>query len=165
MRIKQGADMANVWGWIKAHKIWTGVIAFILIAVFAGGGQNPAPSTSSDTNRVATPKYELIGEYGQGGRIYLISPEDATEKKLTSIGKELDKKFGSDAFARIGIFIDRDQAKIATDPLKAAGLEGEAGDAYDRAYVAQFNINKDTGLKQFVIYLQGLDGPQKEIKL
>lgn len=164
--------------WIKNHKILTGALAFILIVIIAGiAGSGDKKTTSSSQPSTITqttapkpaeqqpsvPKYDLVGEYGQGGRVYVISPSDATEAKLTLIGKDLDKKFGSDSFARISIFTVKSQAQImANNPLDAANLEGKAAAAYDKAYVAQFNINQSTSLKQFTIMLNGQD---KEVSL
>jgi hypothetical protein len=170
--------------WIKRHKVLTGLIVLILLIVVAGaagGGdkktkQNNQTASTTQTpanqqnqpktqtvKQPTVPKYELVGEYGQGGRVYVIAPSDASEEKLTLIGKDLNKKFGSDSFARIGIYTDKSQAQImANNPLAAANLEGAAADAYDKAYVAQFNINKNTGLKQYTIMLNGQD---KEITL
>jgi hypothetical protein len=165
--------------WIKAHKLLSAIIAtivIIIIAGIAGGGKNKnnesadnTTATSSQSSKIqpqiqpTVPKYELVGEYGQGGKAYVITPNEATEDKLTLIGKDLNKRFGSASFARIGIYTDSAQAQIIVDdPLKAANLEGAAAAAYDKAYVGQFNINKSTGLKQFVIYL---NGSSKEIKL
>jgi len=173
--------------WVKVHKVWSAVIAFfvfvVIVGAFGGGDKTKQNNTTATpTQPVATktestpkttttttqpqqtvPKYDLVGEYGQGGKVYVISPADATEDKLTLIGKDLDKKFGSDTFARIGIYTDKSQAQImANNPLDAANLEGAAADAYDKAYVAQFNVNKNTGLKQFTITL---NGQSKDIKL
>jgi len=168
--------------WIKAHKVWSAVIAVLIIIVIAGavgGGkdknktENNTATTSKPTSEQTTsqpqqsqpavPKYELVGTFGNGGKAYVISPSDATEEKLTLIGKDLNKRFGSDSFARIGIYTDRSQAQIIVDdPLKPANLEGAAADAYDKAYVAQFNVNKSTGLRQYTIYL---NGSTKEVSL
>jgi hypothetical protein len=167
--------------WIKSHKILAGIIAVVILIVIAGlaGGNDkkktenntpsPTPTTTQQTNsqptqaQSAVPKYELVGEYGNGGKAYVISPTDATQEKLTLIGKDLNKRFGSDSFARIGIYTDRAQAQIiVNNPADAANLEGAAADAYDKAYVAQFNVNKSTRLKTYVIYL---NGSSKEVKL
>jgi len=165
--------------WIKTHKIWSAVIAIILIIIIAGaaGGNKKNPTTTASNSKSSTqqpattqpqtpeaaPDYQLIGTFGQGGKAYVISPADATEAKLTLIGKDLNKKFGSDDFARIGIYTDRSQAQIiVNDPNQPANLEGTAADAYDKAYVAQFNVNKNTNYKQYVIYL---NGSQKEVTL
>jgi len=168
--------------WVKAHKIWSAVIAFFILVIIigaTGGDKNkqenktsaPAQSTTTQQPEAqakpqpepSVPKYDLVGEYGQGGKVYVISPSDATEEKLTLIGKDLNKRFGSETFARIGIYTDKAQAQImANNPLDAANLEGAAADAYDKAYVAQFNVNKNTDLKQFTVTL---NGESKEIKL
>lgn len=168
--------------WIKSHKIATGIVAFVvlILIIAAGGGDKSKTKQESTTTPAQTqtpkqeavtqkpaepvvPKYNLVGEYGQGGKAYVIAPSDATEDKLTLIGKDLYKRFGSETFARIGIYTDKAQAQIIVDdPLTAANLEGAAADAYDKAYVAQFNINKNSGLKQFVIFPMGQN---KEIKL
>ncbi len=168
--------------WIIKHKIWSGVIAFFVLIVIVGAASGddtkqenntPAPAQSAATQQAETqakpqpeptvPKYELVGEYGQGGKVYVISPADATEEKLTLIGKDLNKQFGSETFARISIFTDKTQAQImANNPLDAANLEGAAADAYDKAYVAQFNVNKNSDLKEFTIML---NGQTKEVSL
>lgn len=109
-----------------------------------------------------TPRYYLVSTYGQGGRTYVIDSADATEDKLTLIGKDLNKLFGSDDMARIGIYTDPQQAQIGVDSTQVAALQGEADKAYDNAYVAQLNINKSTNLKQFFVYL---NGSTKEVKL
>lgn len=162
--------------WIKSHKIMAGIIAFIalIVIIAAAGGDKPkqesntvtptqAQTTKQETTEPAIPKYELVGEYGQGGKAYVIAPSDATEDRLTLIGKDLNTRFGSETFVRISIFTDRAQAQtMVDDPLKAASLEGAEADAYDKAYVAQFNVNKNSGLKQFVIFPMG---ENKEIEL
>lgn len=168
--------------WITKHKILSGVIAFLILAVTFGAfgadktkqeDGTTTPSQSETAQQTATqakpqpepsiPNYDLVGEYGQGGRVYVISPADATEDKLTLIGKDLNKRFGAETYARIGIYTDKTQAQIlSNNPIDAANLDGAAADAYDKAYVAQFNVNKNSGLKQYVIYL---NGSQKEIDL
>lgn len=169
--------------WIIRHKVISSVLGVILLLIVIGAisdGSKKTPTTQSNTNastasqvskqekqpKVAppsVPKYDLVGEYGQGGKVYVIAPNDATEAKLTLIAKDLNKRFGSDSFARISIFTDRSQAQIlANNPLDAANLEGAAADAYDKAYVAQFNVNKSSGLKQFTIRL---NGNQKDIAI
>jgi|GEM_PF-6516409 len=159
------------------------IIGIILIVLIVGGVSGGKPKSTPVKSATVTPSvtqtktnsqkeqtpapivpsYTLVGSYGNGGKTYVIDPADATEEKLTLIGKDLNKKFGSDDFARLGIYTDRSQAKIMSDnPLDAANLEGAAADAYDKAYVAQFNVNKSTGLKKFFIFPMG---ENKEIKL
>lgn len=160
--------------WVKEHQALS-VVASVIILVTAlillmafTRGSNPKTATppqptqqseqAVDNTKPAstTPAYELVGEFGQGGKAYVISPSDATEDKLILLGQELDKQFGSSDFARISVYTDKAQAQIiVNDPLGPAALEGAAGEAYDNAYVAQFNVNKNTGLKRFMIYLGG----------
>ncbi len=171
--------------WVKSHKVLACILAFValVIIVSAAGSDKKktenktTPATKPATNsqpsaapqsqpQASVPKYELVGEYGKGGRVYVIAPTDSTEEKLTLICKGLNKKYGSDSFARLSIFTDQAQAQImANNPLDAANLEGNAATAYDKAYVAQLNINKSTGLKQCEIHPNGLDGENKEVKL
>lgn len=155
------------------------ITAVFFVIAFIGGFINSASTIKTDNNQANSqpqaqqteqkpaeptiPQYDLVGEYGQGGKVFVTDPSNATEAQLTLIGKDLDKKYGSSSFARISIFIDKAQAQIlANNPIAPASLEGAAGEAYDKAYVAQFNINKSTGLKEYMIMLNGQD---KQIQL
>lgn len=167
--------------WIKSHKFITGIIVFILLVGIVSSGSNKdenksasktAPTSTSATEQKTTetkaaqpsvnvPSYDLVD--GKSVKVAIISSSDATTEKLTLIGKDLNKRFGSDFIQRIGVFTDKTQAMImASNPLDAANLEGAAANAYDKAYVAQFNVNKSTGLKTYVIMLHG---SQTEVKL
>lgn len=170
--------------WNKEDMVVPGVVAFLVLLVIWNVADNVStkpeqaktPTTQSQTTnskpvlkptttpqQPAVPKYDLVGEFGNGGKAYVIAPGDATIAKLTLIGKDLDKKYGSDDFARIGIYTEREQAQIIVDdPLGPGNLEGDAADAYDKAYVAQFNVNKYSGFKKFFVML---NGKQTEINL
>lgn len=131
--------------------------------------KNTASKTASNQIQPAqpqpsqpAPRYYLVSTYGQGGRTYVIDSADATEDKLILVGKDLNKLFGSDDIARIGIYTDPSQAQIGAESAQATALQGDAAAAYYKAYVAQLNINKSTGLKQFTIML---NGQTKEIQL
>jgi len=168
--------------WIKQHKVKSVIIAFLLIT-FIGflatpkpeqeaqqqAGNNaetitqtkPEPRTET-IKQLESPKYEIVKEFGNAGKAVIISPEDVSEDKLTLLGKELNKKYGSNEFARIGVFTDREQALIHADIDKASSLEGQAATIYDQAYVAQFNVNRNSNLKQYTL---SPTRDAKEIKL
>ena len=153
--------------WVKSHKLWSIVIALVILAIAgaASSGNNKTnenktqvkaepstPATAKQTPQVMLPQYSLVGSSGSV-HVYVISPTDATEEKLTALGKNLYTQFSADNIARISIFTDKAQAKIMADnPLAPADLQGNAATEYDKAYVAQLNTNKNTGLKEYYIY-------------
>lgn len=155
--------------WAKRHKVWTGVIAFFLITFIISAANPPEKkkieqkqSTPSPAQAVreepkqqpaqpSVPKYEVVKEYGVGGKAILIDPTDATDEKLTLLGKELDKKYGKETLVRIGIFTDKKYALISADFDAIDKMSDSESKAYDQAYAAQFNINKNSGLKQYVL--------------
>lgn len=128
----------------------------------SGQSQSAQPQVTQAQAQQPTPRYYLVSTYGNGGRTYVIDSADATESQLTLIGKDLNKLFGSDDMARIGIYTDPSQAQIGADPAQASALQGDAATTYKNSYVAQFNVNKSTNTKQFFVYL---NGSTKEIKL
>lgn len=152
--------------WFVRHKILTVLLGLIVLGIIGSVlPEQQRTSTNQDNAQVNSqtneqsdaapevPQYELVGEFGQGGKVYVIDPADANEERLTLIGKDLNKRFGSDTFARISIFTDRKQATIlADDPGSVLDLEGAAADSYELAFVAQFNINQTTDYKEFIIF-------------
>lgn len=166
--------------WAKRHKIWAAVLATFLLFVIVSAANPPedkpkeqkqSASTSQPTEtkqeqpkpqQPAAPKYEVLKEYGTGGKAVLIDPADASDDKLTLLGKELDKKYGSETLVRIGVFTDRKYALISTDFDAIGNMSDADTKAYDQAYAAQFNVNKNTNFKQYILR-PSLDA--KEIKL
>jgi hypothetical protein len=157
--------------WAKHHKVWSVVIAFFVITIIAGvvnppkdKKAEPAQSTPQQVQPVAqetvqqeqpvqpsVPKYEILKEYGTGGKVMLIDIADATDEKLTLLGKEFDSKYGKDTFTRIGVFTDRKYALISSDIGAIDSMSDTESKEYDQAYVAQFNINKSSNFKQYVL--------------
>lgn len=157
--------------WIKHHKVWSAVIAFFLLALIAGIANPPEEKKAEQQNSPAQnqttqeqshetqsaqstiPKYEIVKEFGtnNSNKAVLISADNAMDEKLVLLGKELNNKYSDSDFIRIGIFTDRQHAETYADIDKVFSLEGDEATAYDNAYVAQFNINKSTGLKEYVL--------------
>lgn len=155
--------------WVKRHKVWSAVIAFFVLMVIVSAANPPEekkteqPQSTAQTQpaqdkpqqaqpaQTTAPKYEVLKEYGTGGKAVLIDPADATDEKLTLLGRELDKKYGNESIVRVGVFTDRKYALISTDFEAIGNMSDADTKAYDQAYAAQFNVNKNSGLKQYIL--------------
>ncbi len=159
--------------WAKRHKVWSSIIAFFVITFIFGSllpepekktdiqqatKPQPAQQTQKPTEQpkqptITTPKYEVVTEFGnnKSNKSVLVSAADATDEKLTLLGKELNSKYGSPSIVRIGIFTDKHYAEVFADFNAIGNLSDTEAKAYDQAYVGQLNINKNSGLKEFVI--------------
>jgi hypothetical protein len=162
-RLNKGMAVAGV--------VMGSVGAFIgLIAglVFLVGLASQTPTPKADTpvaeqpkvSQPTAPEYSVVT--GNGNEAIVISHTDATEEKLILLGKKLNEVYGSKSFARVGVFTDSKYALLSTDTEAVFSLTGDESDAYDASYVAQFNVNKNTGYKQYTITLSG---SSKEVNL
>jgi hypothetical protein len=152
-------------GLFGRHKFLVVLLGLILLTLIlsALGSQN----TTTNPGKTSKPKpdYQLVGEFGPNKDIkaILIDPANATEAKLTAIGKKLDAKYGSADLVRLGVYTDKKQAEIMLkDPLQPLTLKGAAADAYTKAHVAQYTVNKSTNTKTYTIFLHG---SSKEVTL
>ncbi len=138
--------------WIKRHKFLAAIGVFLLCSGLVNLVKHDTPV--SPKNSIRSPKYEVVDTYGRNCMVIVISSNETTDESLVAIGKALNEKFGEDQFVRIGIFTDRTQAKLMSTG-KAPDLTGVAAKKYDNAYVAQFNINQNTGHKRFLVTRDG----------
>jgi hypothetical protein len=145
-------------GFLSRHKFLVVILVLIFLTLLLSA---LGSKDSTDTvKKIAKPKpaYTLVGEStgSKDIKAVLIDPSSANEGKLTAIGKKLDAQYGSADLARIGVYTDKKQAEILVkDPLQTLTLKGAAADAYTKAHVAQYTVNKSTNVKTYTIYLNG----------
>ncbi len=154
----------RILSWIKKHKIATAIIIIILLTFAVvpppddeSGEISQATSSeeqvSDEAQQEAEEKvlYELVSEDGNVKSVVILK-QDPTEEDIKAVGKQIDSEYGDEDFIRIGIFSNKEQATIHTNVDAVLELKGKNAEKYDDAYVAQYNINQATGLKEYILY-------------
>ncbi len=93
-----------------------------------------------------------------------IAPEDATEEKIKMLVEALRKEHATSSIVRISVFTDKEMASHLKDALTGS-VPDAISEPYDRAYVAQYNKNSNTGLEELQIHLGGLREETNTISL
>lgn len=135
---------------------------FLLICVISSFFRSN-DATIQDTT--PTVSYEIAFEQPGSQSVIqaiAIAPEDATEEKIKTLVETLRKEHAVSSIVRISIFTDKEMAAHLKDAL-AGGVPDTISESYDRAYVAQYNKNSNTGLEELQIHLEGLQTESKTI--
>ena len=141
----------------------------IFVSIFDRGGntsstQSPRPATE-DADKIL---YQVVEEWpipnGGYGRAIVISPEHRIEEDMVQLGRQLHRDTYRDRNAFIFIFDD----KVAASNRKAA-LGEQLGkvdlDHFDAHMIGSYTRNGTTGYHTITIFLQGANGPGKQVPI
>jgi len=83
---------------------------------------------------------------------------------MAALGNKLRNDFAAEQIVFVLIFDDMRAAELWDKMLDAAGSLGAREDRfYDKHRIGSYGKNNHSAFHQYIITLQGLDGPQHEI--
>lgn len=171
----------NKFGWFKRHKVWTVVIAFLLIGTLgAAFGEDPkttqmqedkpvqvAEQASQPQATAKTYSYEVVKEYeipnGGHGKVIVTSPDYKNASDMEALGKKLHEDNKNERNAFLFIFTDKKAADLRDKVTSGETLNQADQDFYDKHYVADYRKNANSGIKEFTYRLNGLLGESKTV--
>lgn len=121
---------------------------------------------SSMNDEVTTPPTDAVAQHmpytvvsgSEEGQIIrqavVVSPEAATEENIRALIEDWRSKYTTSSIVSIAVFTDAEMAKYFENA--AVGVPDAVSEQYDRAYIAQYNKNENTGYEELHLHLDGL---------
>ncbi len=121
-----------------------------------------APARAADRACV-TGEYTIV-ETRASMRIVFVPPSCRNLEAMAALGNKLRNDFAAEQIVFVLIFDDMRAAELWDKMLDAAGSLGAREDRfYDKHRIGSYGKNNHSAFHQYIITLQGLDGPQHEI--
>ena len=137
-----------------------GILAAIVLNSLNDARKKVSDSQKTETNQPATPKipYTVIQTWtipngGKGERI-VIDPKYVDFDDMTALGEMLKEDLQNDRNDFISVFTDKKSALLQAN---VANLNNTDGAYLGKHFVGDYTKNANTGLNQFLIYLNGVD--------
>jgi hypothetical protein len=137
----------------------------LAIAVIVIGLIVPCIAASGNSNPCVPGSYQLVESRG-GVRVIVVRPSCKNLKAMKALGEKLRSDFAGKSFISVQIFDNMRAVKMFDQTLNAAGDRGtEPSRFYDTHNIGSYVKNANTGMNQYLIWLQGYNdnGPEVEI--
>jgi len=135
-----------------------GVLA-VLLACGGAGGQK---KESKQSGKASAVPYRVVAEHGLT-KLIVIDKDHRNEKDLKALGEELRKDFGKERLVNVIVYDDDKAAGMWKDATQDQLKENDSA-FYDKHMLGAYTRNANTGIHRFLIYLEGVAGPQIEVK-
>jgi hypothetical protein len=156
---------------IMATKIPRPVVALVLIAIIVGllllqkGSESPARSPAHDPPPYVV-DYTIVDQWsipnGGWGKVIVIDSVHANERDLRALGDELRFDTQAERNALIFVYSHKRAALIRQIVLRDRASSKDLR-FYDAHFVGSYTRNINTGIHEFVLTPNGLNGRQIEI--
>ena len=145
------------------------VIGFI-VSEFGGGDDDKPDTAARPATASLGPKipYKVVRDYtvptGGHTRNIVIDPTFRTEKEIRRLARQLERDTRSDPFALVFIFDDEVAAKNHLASIEGT-LDAKAEAHFESHYIGAYERNEKTGKHSLMIWPEGLNGRQVDVKM